>query len=111
MKLIFDQNLSPRLAALLADTFPGSTHVASVGLDRASDDTLWDFAREHDAVIVTKDADFSDRSAMAGHPPKIIWIRLGNCTTSEIESALRTHREHIEAFGRDEDLGVLALFG
>ena len=111
MKLLFDQNLSPHLVTLLADLFPGSEHVQAVGLDRADDVPLWEFARDHAFVIVTKDVDFSDRSAIAGHPPKIIWIRLGNRSTSEIESAIRTNHEQIEAFETDEDLAVLALLG
>lgn len=96
---------------MLSDLFPGSEHVQSVGLDRSPDTPLWDFARDSDFVIVTKDVDFSDRSAIAGHPPRIIWLRLGNCTTSDIESALRRNQERVEAFNEDEDLGVLALFG
>ena len=111
MKLLFDQNLAPRLVTMLADLFPGSEHVLSVGLDRAPDAPLWEFARDHDFVIVTKDVDFSDRSAMVGYPPKIIWLRIGNCATSEIESAIRTNHEQIEAFDKNEGLGVLALFG
>ena len=87
MKLIFDQNLSPRLVDQLGDLFPGSAHVQSLRLDRVLDVLLWDFARENDFLIVTKDVDFSDRIALLGYPPKVIWIRLGNCTTTEIESA------------------------
>ena len=83
----------------------------SLRLDRALDVLLWDFARENDFLIVTKDVDFSDRIALLGYPPKIIWIRLGNCTTTEIESALRAHREDIAAFNTDESAGVLTVFG
>jgi predicted nuclease of predicted toxin-antitoxin system len=72
---------------------------------------LWNFARENDFLIVTKDVDFSDRSALFGYPPKVIWIRLGNCTTTEIESALRQHHEHINAFNKDMSAGVLTIFG
>lgn len=110
MKLLFDQNLSPRLVTETADLFPGSTHVQSLGLDRTFDAELWDFARDNGFTIVTKDVDFSDRSALFGHPPKVIWIRLGNCTTTEIVSAMRRHREHVEAFGKDAAVGVLAIF-
>lgn len=46
MKLLFDQNVSPRLAERLADLFPGSVHVFSIGLDCAIDDKLWEFARQ-----------------------------------------------------------------
>ena len=111
MKLLFDQNLSPRLVEALSDLFPGSAHVHSLGLDREPDAPLWDFARDNGFLIVTKDVDFSDRSALLGHPPKVIWVRLGNCTTSEIEFALRAQHEEIEAFDEDEGLGVLAIFG
>jgi len=109
VKLLFDQNLSPRLVDSLADLFPGSAHVHSLGLDRTPDAPLWDFARDEGFIIVTKDVDFSDRSALFGHPPEVVWVRLGNCTTAQIEAALRAHHVRIESFGEDEELGVLAI--
>lgn len=111
MKLLFDQNLSPHLVEQLADLFPVSAHVQPLGLDRAPDGPVWDFARDNGFLIVTKDVDFSDRNALLGHPPKIIWIRLGNRTTSEIEAALRGRHEQIHAFDNDESVGVLTIFG
>jgi predicted nuclease of predicted toxin-antitoxin system len=60
LKLLFDQNLSPKLAVRLADLFPGSSHVLSLGLDRASDDAIWDHARDQNYAIVTKDADYNN---------------------------------------------------
>lgn len=110
MKLLLDQNISPHLVARLADIYPGSAHVQSVGLDLAPDIPLWEYAREHDFVIVTKDADFSERSALIGYPPKVIWIRLGNCTTSEIESVLRTRYDEIVSLGESQDAAILAIF-
>ena len=44
MKLLFDQNLSPRLLPALADIFPNSNHVRNVGLGRADDDAVWRYA-------------------------------------------------------------------
>lgn len=58
MKLLLDENLSRRLVPQLADLFPGSTHVASVGLLQATDARLWEYAKAHDFAIVTADADF-----------------------------------------------------
>lgn len=110
MKLLFDQNLSPRLVEALSDVFPASAHVQPLGLDRSPDTALWDFARDNHFAIVTKDVDFSDRSALLGHPPKVIWIRLGNCTTDEIEAALRVHHQQIEVFGENKELGVITIF-
>ena len=93
MKLLFDQNLSPSLVDSLADIYPESVHVQSVGLDCADDTAVWDFARLQNLVIVTKDADFQERSLIAGAPPKVIWIRRGNCLTSDIEAILRRHSD------------------
>jgi predicted nuclease of predicted toxin-antitoxin system len=47
-------------------------------------------------IIVTKDADFSDLCMLLGFPPKVIWIRRGNCRTSDIEMLLRNHHSDIE---------------
>jgi predicted nuclease of predicted toxin-antitoxin system len=58
VKLLFDQNLSPRLVGLLADVFPGSLHVRQVGLERADDESIWSLARDRSFAIVTKDSDF-----------------------------------------------------
>jgi len=51
--------------------------------------------------------DHNDLSVLHGCVPKVIWLRLGNCTTGEVERALRRGYEEIVAFGSDPDLGVL----
>ena len=110
MKLLFDQNLSPKLVRCLSDLFPGSIHVQTVNLDTADDNVLWAFAREKGFIIVSKDVDFSDRSVIAGYPPKVIWIRRGNCSTKQIEEILRAHFNDIKNLEESPDIGVLALF-
>jgi predicted nuclease of predicted toxin-antitoxin system len=90
VKLLFDQNLSPRLVKSLDDLYAGSDHVQRLGLERSSDIAVWNYVRDHDFLIVTKDEDFNQMAVMRGFPPKIIWIQLGNCTTDEIAQALRT---------------------
>ena len=109
MKLLFDQNLSPRLVGLLADAFARSLHVRSVGLDRADDDSIWRFARDRGFAIVTKDSDFQERSQLAGSAPRIVWIRRGNCSTQDIESLLRRHASRIAALENDPDTQFLVL--
>lgn len=79
MKLLFDQNLSPRLVDLLFDVFPASTHVQFAGLDCSSDEAIWKFALAHDFTIVTKDSDFQERSQVTRPAPCVVWIRRGNC--------------------------------
>jgi predicted nuclease of predicted toxin-antitoxin system len=110
MKLLFDQNLSPRLVDRLADIFPDSKHVYKLGLGNAPDDQVWSHARDNSYIVVTRDADFSELIALLGFPPKVIWIRLGNCTTSQIEALLRLHLEEIKQIGEDPEVGILSLF-
>ncbi len=109
MKLLFDQNLSPKLASGLADLFPGSSHVQSVGLDCASDDEVWEHARLNGLAIVTKDEDYNNLSVVRGSPPKVIWLQLGNCTTTQVETVFRTRLADIEAFAKDPAVGTLVL--
>ena len=109
MKLLFDQNLSHRLVSALADMFPDSDHVRTVGLARADDEAVWQHAAAQGFAIVSKDSDFHQLSFVRGHPPKVVWIRRGNCSTDEIESLLRQYAEDLRAFGRDPDASFLAV--
>jgi predicted nuclease of predicted toxin-antitoxin system len=108
--LLFDQNLSPRLIDRLADIYPKSVHVFSLGLGDAMDIEIWEYAHDNDYMIVTKDADFSELGVIKGFPPKIIWIRRGNCSTQDIETILRENFSAISALSEDAETGILALF-
>ncbi len=70
MKLLFDENLSPKLVGLLADIYPGSFHVHALGMDSASDTVIWEYAAREGFTIITKDLDFQQRSFALGHPPR-----------------------------------------
>ena len=70
MKLLFDHNLPPRLVAGLADLFPHSEHVFVLGLERATDLEIRDYAQREGFSIVTKDADFSELCVLLGFPPR-----------------------------------------
>jgi predicted nuclease of predicted toxin-antitoxin system len=107
MKLLFDENLSRRLVALLADIYPGSEHVVLIGLKETDDAGIWEYARQHGFTVVSKDADFHQRSLLAGAPPKFVWIRLGNCTTAEIATLLREQSVALHTFADDSDLSHL----
>ena len=111
MKLpLFHQNISARLVHSLADLYPSSVHVSTIGIGSALDIEIWQYARDNDYMIVTKDADFSEFGVIKGFPPKIIWIRRGNCSTQEIETILRENYSAISNLSEDDDLGILALF-
>jgi predicted nuclease of predicted toxin-antitoxin system len=109
VKLLFDQNLSPRLVQHLSDLYPDSEHVYTAGPDQASDAVLWEYARKNDLILVTKDADFSEIGEALGFPPKVVWIRLGNCSTRQIEAILRQHHEAIAGLARAASTHILAL--
>jgi len=48
------------------------------------DDVVWEYAAKHGFMIVSKDADFHQWSFVHGHPPKVVWIRHGNCSTADV---------------------------
>lgn len=85
-------------------------HVSEVGLDRALDREVWDYARQYDYLLVTKDVDFSEFSLLQGFPPKVIWIRRGNCSTPDIETILRDNFEAIKTVNDEANTGILELF-
>ena len=81
MKLLFDENLAPDLAASLAPLYPGSAHVHALGLGSADDAVVWQYARDHGFTIVTRDA----------------------------ESILRRHAEDLRNLEESGEAGVLVL--
>ena len=109
MKLLFDQNLSPRLIRRLADLYPGSDHVHELGLDKADDVEVWKYARENGFLITSKDSDFNELSVVQGFPPKVVWIRRGNCSTREIEKILRQEYDSVGDLEQNPSKGILEL--
>ncbi len=109
MRLLFDQNLSHRLVTLLASEYPGSVHVRDVGLNAADDLAIWQFAAQQELVIVSKDSDFQQRALLHGHPPKVVWLRLGNCTTAAIVALLRARQPDLLVFEADATASLLVL--
>ena len=102
MKLLFDQNLSPRLPRLLADIYPKSVHIRDIGLRDAIDAEIWEYAKSNGFAIVSKDSDFQQRSLLLGAPPKFIWLRVGHCTVNRTEDLLRSHSAAIHTFDLDD---------
>jgi predicted nuclease of predicted toxin-antitoxin system len=98
VKLLLDENLSPRLIAAIGDLYPGSAHVEECDLVNTPDEKVWEYARENGYAIVTKDSDFSELSVLRGSPPKVVWLRIGNCTTVRAGFLLRDAFPRIRAF-------------
>lgn len=109
MKLLLDQNLSRKIVGQIEAVYPDSSHIALVLTKTTPDRDIWFYAQEHEFAIVTKDDDFEQRSILLGHPPKVIWIRLGNCKTIQIVSLLIDSQKTIFAFGDDAEKSILPL--
>lgn len=109
MKLLFDQNLSFRLAAALDDLFPGSSQVRLLSLDRADDGEIWRVAGEQGFALVSQDADFAELAALHGPPPKVVWLRCGNQPTGYVADLLREHASQLLAFNQADDLDCLEI--
>ena len=109
MKLLLDNNLSPRLCRTLRDLWPEMIHVRDVGLEAVDDPVVWDYARQRGFTIVSKDSDFNNLSFLFGAPPKVMWIQLGNCSTVEVETVLRLRHGDVMAFIGDPEATLLVL--
>lgn len=109
MKLLFDQNISHVLADRIQDLFPGSIHVREIGLQSAGDEQIWNYAKENNYAIVSKDSDFHQRSFLYGTPPKAVCIRRGNCTTEDIVKIVRDRCRDILGFNEDAKAAFLIL--
>ena len=113
MRLLFDQNISFRITRKLKDHFSGCLHVSDCMLSGCEDPEIWKYAKDNNFAIVTFDSDFYDISIINGHPPKIIWIRTGNLTTSEIAQLMIENHKSIISFLENElfkDVSCLELY-
>jgi predicted nuclease of predicted toxin-antitoxin system len=111
MRLLFDEQLSSRLPRLLSDSYPDSLHVEALELLGGSDHAVRQAAIEHGCLLVSKDEDFHRLSVLHGLPPKVVWLRLGNCTTQLIVDLLRAHVEDIRRFDEQDEVAFLELGG
>ena len=109
MRLLFDQNLSRYLKRHLRDLYRDCFHVWDVELNSTPDSVVWEYAKSHGSVFVTKDSDFMRLSATLGHPPKVIWLRLGNSTTADVAALLRNCYDDVLAFCQDDEISLLVL--
>ena len=109
MRLLFDEQLSEALCEQLRDVFPDSVHVRPLAGASLPDERVWALAIEQGCVLVTKDEDFHRLSVLRGAPPKVVWIRLGNCATVDVVQLLRRHRDDLQAFDQQDEATFLAL--
>jgi len=109
VKLLFDENLSTRLVALLQADHPGSAHVEQL-LGRArSDAEVWEYARSNGFAITSKDNDFRQRAFLLGPPPKVVWLSVGNAGTDVIAALVRARAGDLKRFEANPEEALLAI--
>jgi predicted nuclease of predicted toxin-antitoxin system len=109
VKLLLDENLSDRIINRIIDLYPNSEHVKTLSLTNTDDSVIWEYAKANDFVIVSKDADFHQRSLLYGHPPKFVYLRIGNSSTSKIIQILRENFDTIVQFEESDTESILLL--
>jgi predicted nuclease of predicted toxin-antitoxin system len=109
MKLLFDENLSFKLPRILSSDFPGSRHVRNCGLKGSPDEDIWEYAKINSFIIISKDADFYQRSLLYGAPPKLVWLRIGNCTRDVLVSLILQYKEDIYQLHNNLDDSILVI--
>ena len=109
MKFLLDENITFRLVKALLPDYPGSCHVKDVSLLEADDNLIWKWAQRNGFTILTQDADFEQLSLLRGHPPKVIYLRLGNCSLLNLITQLRAHQQLISRFFLDANAACLEL--
>jgi len=112
MKLLLDANVSWRLVSILKDHFGECIHVDDIPeLEFAAKDTkIWQYAKDNGYTIVTNDNDFNDLIAIRGFPPKIVWLRTGNCSRKFIADLLIRSKQAIQELLQSKECGLLEIF-
>lgn len=81
---LFDENLPQRIRFTPSQPV---VHVETLGAS-LEDAAVWEFARQGELVIVTKDADFSDRILLSQPPPWLVHLRIGNLRRADFHAFL-----------------------
>ena len=109
MKLLLDENLSRRLVPALQARFAGSSQVALLGLERATDAQLCDHAALHGFVICAKDDDFQRLVAARGYRPRLIYLALGNVGNDAVLTTLLAAADRLHLAFDDPATGVVVI--
>ncbi|ULA64909.1 MAG: hypothetical protein LZF86_190202 [Nitrospira sp.] len=109
MRLLLDENLSESILPAIADLYPDSLHVRVLGAGGVSDDVVWQLAKEHACLLVTRDEDFIRFSMVRGTPPKVVWLAVGNCSNQEVIRLLRSRYQELQTFVCHEQATFLTL--
>ncbi len=97
---LFDENLPSRLRFSPKVPIVSTSKIGK----QPTDSQIWEFARKRDLVIVSKDADFSDRIITSSPPPRVVHLRFGNLRKSEFHALLARVWPQIETLLKSHKL-------
>lgn len=81
-KYLVDVNLPYYFSYWNSDEF---IHLRDIN-DEMKDEEVWEFAKNNNLTIISKDSDFSNRIIVSNPPPKVIHIKIGNVGIKELYS-------------------------
>jgi predicted nuclease of predicted toxin-antitoxin system len=108
VKIVFDQNISYRIISKIIVDYPHAKQVKQLGIVNYSDIEIWDYAKKNEYTIITFDSDFFDFANIKGHPPKIIWLRIGNTKTDFLAEILKEKYSIILDFIQSDNYSEIA---
>lgn len=111
MKVLIDQNISHRIIPFLAEYFDTLTHVREIGLMNSDDYQIFMYAREtkYDAIL-TLDEDFQHHILIHNAPPKVIWLRVGNCSTKHLANVIIQNIGDINTFVHNDNFEIIEIY-
>jgi predicted nuclease of predicted toxin-antitoxin system len=112
MNWLVDAQLPPRLCEWLRTKGDSCIHASDLtnGL-HLPDETLWQYAKKENLIIISKDRDFFDFSLLRGSPPQILYINIGNCSNDHLLLILENvFGETKKAFMENHSLVIVTQF-
>lgn len=96
MNFLVDNQLPAALSRFLTICGQPSNHVLDIALDEAKDTPVWDYAKSHGLIVVSKDEDFFHLAQCPNETGKLLWVRLGNCRNEVLLAAFQAELPNIE---------------
>ena len=84
MRFLVDAQLPPGVAKWLRERGHVAEHVFDRFPPNVSDASIWDYAAQNSAVVVSKDQDFATRVLLTPTGPAVVWLRVGNTSKTAL---------------------------
>lgn len=85
-----------------------SDYVHQIDLgDSWTDTKIWDYAKENNLTIITKDADFQNKILTSEPPPKVIHIKIGNLKFKDFHNLIANNWQEILNFNAECKLVIV----